>query len=299
MKFFLTYTAFFATSVILALLLGEYIITRQPNPYKYKHQYMTENAAEVESLIFGSSHSFYGINPQYFESPTFSLANISQNFEYDNILLRAYAPKCVKLKNIILPISYFSFFDKDYEHSDESFLITYYKKYMNINIYPYYSKYNFEFTHFTLYSNKIKSIIKGKQPIECDEKGFGLGYHLERRSDKWKENVKDVIARHTASDDSMLEYHLTHLRSIIEYCNSMNLRIILVTTPTWKGYYQNLNKAQLEKMYSTISVLKKEYNFEYYDFLCDERFGDNDFFDADHLSTDGAEKFSRIINEIL
>jgi hypothetical protein len=48
-------------------------------------------------------------------------------------------------------------------------------------------------------------------------------------------------------------------------------------------------------MHSTIDSLKQQYHIEYYDYLKDTRFVADDFWDGDHLSDVGAEKFTKIL----
>lgn len=297
MKRFLIHTILFAILVSLALLAGEYLISIQPNPYKIKHQYLTEKPHNVDCLILGSSHAFYGIKPEYISQKAFNCANISQNFEYDNILLRKYAPNMPNLKTVIVPISYFSFFDKNFEQGEEPERITDYKKYMDVNIYPDYSKYNFELSNMSIYSGKLKCVFKDQILIECDSLGFGLGYDVERRSPTWDiEDAHKAVKRHTAADMSMLEYNYTHLCHILDYCKERSIRAILITTPTYHEYYDNLNGNQLNKMYEIIDSVVGKYDIEYHDYLRDNRFYDDDFYDGDHLSSVGAIKFSQILN---
>jgi lysophospholipase L1-like esterase len=73
--------------------------------------------------------------------------------------------------------------------------------------------------------------------------------------------------------------------------------VLLVTTPTYHTYYDNLDAGQLGEMYSIIDSLKQQYHLEYYDYLKDTRFVADDFWDGDHLSDLGAAKFTKILNE--
>ena len=113
------------------------------------------------------------------------------------------------------------------------------------------------------------------------------------------DDVHIAVERHTAPDAGMLEYNTGHLCRILDYCREMGLRAVLVTTPVWSGYHEALDSVQLEKMYAVAGTLVAKYGVEYYDFMCDGRFADDDFFDGDHLSTGGAAKFSKILSAIL
>ena len=45
------------------------------------------------------------------------------------------------------------------------------------------------------------------------------------------------------------------------------------------------------------NLKQKNPNVEYYDYSTDERFIDEDFYDASHLTDIGANKFSKIVKE--
>jgi len=86
------------------------------------------------------------------------------------------------------------------------------------------------------------------------------------------------------------------MRNIALFCQNKGIRLILVTTPAWHDYYDKLDQEQLLKMYELTHKLQKEFNLPYLDYLKSPLFGEDDFFDADHLSDVGAEKFTKILN---
>ncbi|MFI3324514.1 MAG: hypothetical protein SNG59_08020 [Rikenellaceae bacterium] len=67
----------------------------------------------------------------------------------------------------------------------------------------------------------------------------------------------------------------------------------------WHTYRKKMNQTQINDVYSTLKRLNERYEFNFYDFFNDERFVADDFFDTDHLSNIGAEKFSRILADTL
>ena len=84
MRKFLIQCFKFGMLVATTLAAGEYLVrTYVDNPYKFKHEWMSRNAGDVEILVLGSSHTYYGINPALFDSKAFNLANVSQIFHYD------------------------------------------------------------------------------------------------------------------------------------------------------------------------------------------------------------------------
>lgn len=267
-----------------------------PNPYQFKHDRLSDNSSDISTLILGSSHTFYGISPKWMNDSTFNLANISQIFHYDWLLLSKYEFK--NLKRVILPVSYFSFFDKEFEETDSWDLVINYKIYMDIDTHSDFSKYNFELSHPYIYTKKLRSLII-KKPLSCDSLGYGLAFARSNRSNNWKDSWERTVDNHTAKDWSAIPGHMKYARMIAEYCKSRNIDLILITTPTWNGYHSHLDSAQLKKTSELIRTLQAEYQLRYLDYLKDERFTDDDFYDSDHLNDEGAKKFSTILKEDL
>ena len=110
MKKYIKTCFFFVLPLIILAIPLEYIIRQVPNPYKYKYDWMQKNAGDVEILIFGSSHTFYGIRPEFFEEKAFNLANASQGIRQDLYLLKYWASRYKKLKTVIYPISFSTWF---------------------------------------------------------------------------------------------------------------------------------------------------------------------------------------------
>lgn len=299
MKRFIKYTFVFAAMVALTLIAGECIISSRPNSYKYKHRWMMENSSDVEVLILGSSHGYYGLQPSALHARAFNLANHSQNFEYDYLLLQLYAPLLRNLNTVILPLSYCSLFDTRFEECADWWYAINYKKYMDIDVHSDFSKYNFEFCNLPVYSGRLIKVLSGGELPMCDSLGFGVGYTIPARSATWKEDAQMTVDRHTAANWDAFDYNAGFLRKIAEFCNERSINLVVVTLPAWHLYYNRLDDAQVEKMYQTVNAMQREYGFRYLDYLRDGRFVGDDFYDVDHLSDVGALKFSSILKEDL
>ena len=75
-------------------------------------------------------------------------------------------------------------------------------------------------------------------------------------------------------------------------------KLVLIFTPLYKTYNNSTNPVVIREMESFVANLKqKNPNVEYYDYSTDERFIDEDFYDASHLTDIGANKFSKIVKE--
>lgn len=299
MKSFISKILLFSSFVIAFISIGELLVRRVPNPYSYKHQWMLNNASNTETLILGSSHTYFGINPEKFSATTFNLAFTSQNFEYDYVLLNQYIEQCNRLKNLIIPISYFSLFSKGFEGGKDWWYAINYKIYMDCGKHSDFSKYNFEFSHPSVYKGKLLSILKTSENLQCTELGMGTAYDIKNKTDNWND-AEAAIERHTAKDYSRLKDNRGFLNKIIALCKDKDINVILITTPTWHTYYNGLNRVQLAKTHEVIDeLLRNNEHIKYYDFLTDDRFVEDDFYDSDHLSNVGANKFSAILNNLI
>lgn len=257
-------------------------------------------ADSVQTLILGSSHTYYGLNPAWMEnSKALNLANVSQNFEYDSRILEK-ASRCMpRLNTVVLAISYFSFFDDTFDVGSEWYRETYYKVFMGIDKYSDWSKYNLGMSKFSIFSMRICDIVFGRGIDGCSPNGFGSKYALENRSPDWQSSGAVAAHRHTNHSMDNIVYHETYLTRILDMCRRMDLRVIAVLTPCWHTYYDCLDTEQSELYYRLVDKYRSSYGFEYYDFMKDKRFVADDFYDGDHLSDVGAMKFSSMIDSII
>ena len=82
-RFFIKILLIFILPAVIFLGGYEYLYRQVENPYTLKDRVMIANAPAIEVLILGSSHMFYGVNPQYMSVESFNAANISQDYHYD------------------------------------------------------------------------------------------------------------------------------------------------------------------------------------------------------------------------
>lgn len=300
MKKFLKYGIFFVLPLIVASIPLEYLIRQVPNPYKYKYEWMQKNAEDVEILVFGSSHTFYGIRPEFFEGKAFSLANVSQGLRQDLFLLEYWADRYKKLKTVICPISFYSWFSHGLEYGSESYRCRYYKIYMDCDLYPDLSLYNLELSDFRTAKGKIAKLFSSNEDPGYDEYGWGNTYKLSKKKmTKWNDGTEAeaAVKRHTAKSWDYIDLNYARMKELVDFCKSRNIQLVFITTPCWYSYYDNLNKEQLAKMYELTNRFKNEFDVPYFDYLKDSRFEADDFYDSNHLSDIGASKFTKILNE--
>lgn len=296
MKKFLFHLLKIILPILFFFLVLEIAIRKIPNDYQLKKAYLDENAAEINTLILGSSHTFYGINPEYFSKKTFNAAYVSQSLDLDYEILKKYNSELKKLKTIVIPISYFSLFET-LESDVEKWRIKNYVMYYGIEN-------NYQFTaNFETLNNDIKENVKktikhyilNTSFITTSNLGWGTNFNSKNK----KQLKGEVTAKkHTAKNFDLYKENLNTLHKIITLCKKNNAKVIFITTPTHESYYRNLNKMQLEKTTKTIlDLVNKNSNCVYLNLLNSESFSSEDFYDADHLNEMGAKKLSLYLNK--
>jgi len=278
---------------------AEYVVRQIPNDYSYKKEYLNDNSENIEVLVLGSSHSFYGINPVYFSRTAFNAAHVSQTLNYDYFISNKFKNNLSNLKTLIIPVSYFTLFSQ-LENGIEDWRVKNYSIYYDC---PYHNdiKYNFETAGEKplVVLKKLLKYVKGSNNITVSELGFGLNFSNSKQSDLIATG-KAAAKRHTKANLGLLDTNIELLNKLIAESNINGIRVILFTPPARKSYISNLNEHQLSVMKSSISdIIRRKSTVEYYDFMNDSRFVDNDFKDADHLNGVGAKKLTQIIDQII
>ena len=298
MKNFLFHLSKIILPILFFFLVLEIAIRKIPNDYQLKKEYLDQNAAEINTLILGSSHTFYGINPEYFSRKTFNAAYVSQTLDLDYELLNLYESKLNNLKTVIIPISYFSLFET-LETDVEKWRIKNYVLY-----YGFENKYHFT-DNFESLSNDIKLNVKkvvkhyalNTSFITSSNLGWGNNFNSKnKKTFKGKFTAK----KHTVKNFDLYDENLKSLKKTIALCKKNNINILFITTPTHQSYSENLNKIQLEKTTKTISELvKNNSNCRYLNLLKSDKFTNEDFYDSDHLNEIGAKKLSLLLNNLI
>lgn len=296
---------FIRASLLIALFFAifELALLTRPNEYSYKQEYIETHIDDIEILILGNSHTEDGINPSLFESNAFNLAIEGRPLYYDVQLAEKYIPKMEKLKCVIMPIGYNFEFVSDSKHYWETrkdknsltFACMYYK-YMYIA--PEYDKLlywpetlNSNLKYFTRLYSKDNKILIG-----CDSLGFR---HREKthRPDNWEELLMFVdVDYHNSNVGTQYSKGYQLLSRIARVCIDNNIKLLFITTPCYKTYTERVTKKGIEYLHSIGDKLCcMSPNIYYNDYLFDDRFDENDYYNASHLNDVGAGKLTKII----
>jgi|AntAceMinimDraft_9_1070365.scaffolds.fasta_scaffold05802_3 hypothetical protein len=303
MKLFLTKTIYISLPILVVAIFMEILLRNTPNDYSYKKEYLDKHSAQVETLILGSSHSFYGFNPDSFCGKVFNASHISQSLNYDFKILKKYEDKFINLETIVLPISYFTLFSK-LESGSESWRVKNYIIYYGLKSSRSLTDYSEILSNLS--SINIRRVISyyvlGNSAISCTNLGWGTSYN-SKKARNLVDTGETAAIRHTRdninsyNNQKLFNENILILKLMIEWCRENNVKILLLTPPAFETYRKGLNIEQLNITIETTSKIASKYdNCIYLNLLSDTSFYAKDFYDADHLSEIGAEKLSELIN---
>ena len=301
MSKFLYKCSFFVVILFVVWLGFELFYRIVPNNYTVKDENVKKAYNNAEALIFGNSHAFYGLNPEYFSGKAFNISNVSQTLFHDKLLFDKHSGHFKNLKYVILCVEYTSL-SQTQEYVELKWRNYFYEAQMGLEtglISPFdIKKYSLALVpRFSLSINSLQEYIKNGTLAECSAQGFGSLYNVHEANNS-PEVAEVVVQKH--EDGSMdFDENIKRIDVIIKKCSEKGIDVILVNMPV-TAYYSKLVNTQ--KRNKIISVCKDEAlkeNVHYIDLFQDSRFETADFYDADHLNVKGAEKCSKILNSYI
>lgn len=292
MRSFIYKISVFSLLVLIPLISAEVYVESLPNPSKTKHQWMRQHSRSVNTLILGSSHTFYGVRPDKLPVSSFNLAQVAQTYRYDYYLLRHYPTD--SLRNVVLPYSYFSIYEDFESMPRERWNAIRYRLYMDCDIHPRISYYGFECSSINSLTEKLKSIWQ-PSVVSWDSLGWGTDYRFENRKEQW-DNGYEAAQYNTYNDTSLVDLNVSILDSMMTYLDRRNIQLLMITTPLSPDFRAAQSPTQVKRNERVLKrLLRLHPKVKYIDYSSDSVFCDSDFFDSHHLSDYGAAKLTRML----
>jgi len=309
-KFLFEIVLFIFLPIICIASIAEYSIRQLPNDYSYKNQWMEENCQKLTTLCLGPSSCYYGIDPTYFNKKAFNGAHVSQSLNYDNFIFNKFINKMDSLQYVVVCIDYWSPF-YSMEYAPEYWRIKNYNIYYGCDYKKGELKYKYELTFHNLstFKNAAKGLLtatglKQYSNSNVNELGYGLNYSSKNKKSDW-DNGEFYAVKHNNAIKSVEQLNLINknkefVMDICKKCSDRNIKVLLISTPTYKSYQEYLNKDYLQNKNEFCVFFEQTYNnVSYIDYSNDKRFVAEDFYDSCHLNDIGARKLSMIINKKL
>jgi len=297
-----TKIALFVLPLFLVWLALEVFYRQAPTTYSYKDQQLQKVAPYTQTLVMGDSHAFYGINPEYFNSPTFNLSNISQSLLIDELLLEKHIANLPALKTVLINISYFTLSAKENDLESNWRKYFYYHQ-MGVRA-PSISLWNPQSYSMALIQRFEKSmaLVNKYHKYHTIINTTPLGYGKQDASNivKDKEAISKLIANKHEDNSLDFRHNTARLERIVALCAQYGVQVVLVEMPVYPTYYDLLDTKKKEKIKSVLSALTlKNDNVFYLDLSTNPLFEKQDLRDADHLTNQGAKKCSLLVDNYI
>lgn len=304
MKKFIHNITVFGIILLLINIAIELLLFLRPNTYSYKRMYVEEHINDIRCLLLGNSHIEEALNPSILGNGVFNMAISGRYLVYDMELAKKYIPLMSQINTVIMPLDYTEFYfgrekdnpeeKKDPDNLESTYKCMYYK-YMGLRVDElwYWSEILNSKDNFMM-----RFLKSDEESRECDSLGY-IRLKLSNRKKNWQKRVLPKIIDTTLPIDKDKQERLyTQYCTLAELADKRGARLILLFTPMYNTYNNSTSPIVIEEMNAFVSHLKQKYrNVEYYDYSKDERFVNDDFKDASHLTENGAVKFSKIVKE--
>lgn len=266
----------------------------------YKFSKLPDNIALIN---LGSSHGQCAFN--YSDCTDVTACNFAlsaQPFYYDLQILKQYHKKLKQNAIVIIPVSYFSFYQTKAEF--DAVKLRYYRILPNKYIIDADLLEDFKYSVFPISSQGrfIKYIIKDIPASEVTFCTSELQQKIVSADEigsiaKAKLSDRFSLNRQTVSEE---EFNLNYnsFIELLDFCFTHNYKVVLVTTPLTDELYTLFSQEYLAEFKNILPDALKPYKpIEYWDYAQYQPISSNlTFFrDADHLNDQGASEFTHII----
>lgn len=302
MKRFLLKCSLFLLPLVLVWGATELFYRTVESNYSYKYNRLNTYSTKINTLILGDSHTFFGIRPEYLETPTFNLAGISQALYFDELLLEAYIEKMPQLKRVVLMVNYTTLSKVD-DTGEDLWRKYFYDQQLHLEV-PTVACYDVKRYSLALTRKanrtyrSFKKYLNEGTLVGVDSLGWGNYYTAEKSLDI-EATAKVVTKRH---EDGLMDFSVNQqrLERMLQLCRSHGISVTLVSMPVTEEYSIRINPEKWKKSVTVCTALAEKYeHVTYYNFFNDRQFIASDFYDANHLNDHGAKKFTVILNDVL
>lgn len=242
----------------------------------------------VTTIIVGTSHSLHGIASPMFDDIAYNCGYSSQHLYYDSGIVEQLTSRLPRLRRVIIPISAFSF-----RASVEDRSISY-----------------LEPAYLHAWSIRPRADQRDILSMKPDENSFDLRV-LRRKATLVDEPLRgwmplapkllkyesglQAATRHNSQSVVHVKENRLLLSEMVRRCRERGLEVVLVGIPTHECYRKHLLTDQVREVHEIVDDVAIRSGAIVLDYAADSRFTDVDFADGDHLSIDGAKKFTRIL----
>ena len=299
----------FSLPVIIVMVSVEVFLSVEPGIFKVKSDYIHQNLDSIAVLVLGSSHTKDAINPELIALKTANLAYGGQSLHLDSKLLFTFINKLPNLKVVFIELNYHSLeYDNDENNWRNSLYYKYYGVTEKMSNKPNLNQYSLYLSNPDFYHHYLFDYFS---PYVFHEKLNKAGFVVAGQQDRFQEYSFDTLLieqtrypylkeRHKNISLDAFEKNGKIVANMIDACEQRGIQVVLLSTPLYKTYVSEMIDSKSKRRKDFKTMIKKRYpKLNDWDFeriwVFDAMYFKND----DHLNTDGAVKFTRIINDSL
>lgn len=284
----------------LVLAFAEYELRRMPNSYSAIRELLERELPTAEVLITGSSHAQSGVDARLLSAEAVNLGMGSQSLYYDTRLVEKYAGAMPRLRLVIFTLSYHSF---EYKLSSgiERWRAGFYRQVYGIpgedeeagfslGDYSYIALY----TPKTAYGLVLEQFRGGGVASAAAAAGPGAAGSNGEVTDEF--GARRVRLHESQMRRGDADFNLRNLEGACAALGARGVRVAFITFPAHRSYYGHFHPDVYRRMQDDVARAQSACRAEYFNYMFDGRFADEDFLNSDHLNRRGAEKMSAIID---
>ena len=294
----------FVLPVLICFIFLETIVTFYPSTFNIKAKIFKKNLQQVEILVLGSSHNQNAINPEYFNKKLYNLAYGGQDIQLDSSLFFKYVSKMKSLNTVVLEYDFMTI--NNVVHNDYFRLPWYYRYYGvspykislkdKISLYASSPEFFNTFLKNTFLDKSFNYTINEMGFITNDFAGDfeSADYNISKLTYEYNHKINTIKEKQNIIN---VDFNINRINKIVDYCINHNINVVLISPPIFLNK-NDIENASIQKMFlkykDSISVNE---NVTFLDFQNDLRFSIQDFKNFDHLNSNGAKKYSLILND--
>jgi hypothetical protein len=287
----------------------EIYLRQLPTAYTGKVEGLESSADSVELLILGNSHATFAVDPNQMDEYAYNLAQVNQSLYYDKRLTLKYLDKLPKLKFVIITVDFhslyfssqgprdaWSYYGNGIEYQDGLSLLKKYSRIMgytpkvaaNLILKSVKKKYK------TIKAIDVENGVNLNQPMSKGWIEYTGTHQSAMNESSYRERAQDFneLAKNSKEKTDVLK----DLENFIQVLQSKNITPVLVTLPGYSPYCKMLDKKVLAQNELDLQTLSRKYDISYWNYL-ELPLEQNKFWNCDHLNSEGAEIFSKILNQ--
>lgn len=254
-------------------------------------------------IVTGNSHETVGVICQKLGCPCLKLAAGSQGVLYDRLLVERYQAEFVEPRLLLIGLSFYSFKyslgaiedwrEFEYLHAygidGERAPLPLFdpRRFLLLATYPPQTTFDWALKRFPVQLAAARADARGEVDVSTlvqRERGQSA---LTRRVHNHMSNMRAEVLPETRKA----------VAAMIEWAKSRGAAPVLLMSPVTRDYARAVAGPELDAMHAEVARLRQTYGVQVADYMSDDRFGDAEFFDFDHLTRAGAEHFTAVLRE--